>query len=102
MKGADSSQLRSILRYQLSAPRKLAFRPGWDAPLAYAVWISFYLLFSALVLGAMWGTGRSLPIAGGGVPAQAWQERTTLGIMAVGSFGCLGALALVLIQWQWQ
>ena len=80
---------------------RVAFWPGWDVPLAYAVWISFYLLFFALVLGAVWGTGRSLPIAGGSMKAQPWQERATLGIMALGSFGCLGALAMVLAQWRW-
>lgn len=52
-------------------------------------------------LGAVWATGRSLPIAGGGVPAQPWQESVVFVLIVVGSIGTAAAIAAILIQWNW-
>src|SRR5690348_16086006 len=43
----------------------LRFWNGWSVPTAYGLWVSLYVLFAALTLGAVWSTGRSLPVAGG-------------------------------------
>jgi len=80
---------------------KLAFWPGWSAALAHVAWISFYVLWVGLVLGAVWGTGRTLPIAGAGFEAPKWQENAAKAFVAAGSLGCLFALAAVLVQWRW-
>lgn len=79
----------------------LDFWPGWSAPLADALWLSFYVLWFGLVLGAAWGTGRSLPIAGAGFQATKTQERTAIAFIVLGSLGSLGALIAVLFQWKW-
>jgi hydroxylaminobenzene mutase len=74
---------------------------GWSAPLANLIWISFYLIWFGLCLGAFWGTGRSLPLAGAGHAAALWQERAAIAPIAIGSFGSLGAVTMLLVQWRW-
>jgi (hydroxyamino)benzene mutase len=71
------------------------------APLANAIWVSFYLIWIGLCLGAVWGTGRALPLAGAGHAAALWQERTAIAPVAIGSFGSLGAITMLLVQWHW-
>src|ERR1700749_282700 len=73
---------------------------GWSAPLAQILWISFYLIWIGIVLGAMWGTGRALPIAGAGHTALKWQEQAALLPLALGSFASLAVIVLLLIQWR--
>ena len=79
----------------------LQFWNGWSAPTSYGTWISLYVLFAGMALGAVWSTGRSLPIAGGDTPAQPWQERVVQTLLAVGAFGTLAAVIAILIQWHW-
>jgi hypothetical protein len=74
---------------------------GWGAPLAHVIWISFYLIWIGLALGALWGTGRVLPIAGAGHTAALWQERAAIAPIAAGSLGSLGAITMLLVQWRW-
>ena len=74
---------------------------GWSLPLATVLWISFYLIWIGLCLGALWGTGRVLPIAGAGHTAALWQERTAIAPIAIGSLGSLGAVVLLLVQWRY-
>ncbi len=80
---------------------KLSFWGGWSAPLAHATWVSLYVVWIGLVLGAIWGTGRSLPIAGAGHTAKRWQELTAISFIGAGSLASFVATALVLIQWNW-
>ena len=80
---------------------RLTFWNGWSAPLAYILWISFYVVWAAILLGGVWGTGKTLPIAGMGHVAARWQERVTLLPLALGSLGGLGVIVMLLIQWKW-
>lgn len=79
----------------------LQFWSGWSIATGYGLWVSFYLLFAGMTLGAVWATGRSLAIAGGGIPAQPWQERAVQVLLAVGAFGAVAAVLAILIQWRW-
>ena len=45
----------------------LSFWSGWSMPVASLLWVSFYVLFAGMTMGAVWATGRTLPVAGGGV-----------------------------------
>ncbi|MGN6517286.1 MAG: hydrogenase, partial [Rhizomicrobium sp.] len=81
---------------------RLTFWNGWSAPLAHVLWISFYIVWAAILLGGIWGTGRALPIAGAGHVAAKWQEQITLLPLALGSFGGLGVIVMLLIQWKWK
>lgn len=79
----------------------LQFWNGWSAPTAYGLWVSLYVLFVALTLGAIWSTGRSLPVAGGGRPAKPWQERLVQVLLAIGGIGTTAATLAILVQWRW-
>lgn len=81
---------------------RLTFWNGWSVPLAHVLWISFYIVWAAILLGGVWGTGRALPIAGAGHVAAKWQEQITLLPLALGSFGGLGVIVMLLIQWKWK
>lgn len=81
---------------------RLTFWNGWSAPLANVLWISFYVVWAAILLGGIWGTGKALPIAGAGHVAAKWQEQITLLPLALGSFGGLGVIVMLLIQWKWK
>jgi len=90
----------ALLAVGLLWPR-LRFWGGWSVPTAYGLWISLYVIFVGMTLGAVWATGRSLSIAGGGVPAQPWQESVVFVLIVVGSIGTAAAIAAILIQWNW-
>ena len=79
----------------------LQFAHGWSAATGYGLWISLYVLFAGMTLGAVWATGRTLPIAGGGTPAKPWRERAVQILLAVGAFGTAAAILAILIQWRW-
>jgi hydroxylaminobenzene mutase len=79
----------------------LNFREGWSEPTAYVLWVSLYVISIGQILGAIWATGRSLPIAGGGTPAQPWQERLVRTLLTVGSFATTAAIVTILVQWRW-
>jgi hypothetical protein len=61
----------------------------------------FHVLFAGMTMGAIWSTGRSLPIAGGETPAQPWQERVVQILLVVGAFGTAATVLAVLVQWNW-
>jgi hydroxylaminobenzene mutase len=79
----------------------LRFWSGWSAPTAHVLWISLYVVSVGMTMSAAWTTGRTLPIAGAGVTAQPWQEIMVHALLAIGSFGTTGAIAAILIQWNW-
>ena len=81
---------------------RLTFWNGWSAPLAHVLWISFYIVWAAILLGGIWGTGRALPIAGAGHVAAKWQEQLTLLPLALGSFASFGVIVMLLLQWRWR
>ena len=81
---------------------RLTFWNGWSAPLAHSLWISFYVVWAAILLGGFWGTGKSLPIAGAGHVATKLQERITLLPLVLGSVATFVVIVLILIQWRWK
>ena len=81
---------------------RLTFWNGWSVPLAHVLWISFYVVWAAILLGGVWGTGKALPIAGAGHVAARWQEQVTLLPLALGSFASFGVIVMLLIQWRWK
>jgi (hydroxyamino)benzene mutase len=90
----------ALVAFGLLWPHLTLWR-GWSLPLAAVIAVSFYLIWIGLGLGALWGTGRVLPIAGAGHAAALWQERAAIAPVAIGSFGSLGAIALLLVQWRY-
>jgi len=81
---------------------RLELSPGWAAAIAHGLWISLYVLWVGLVLGAIFGTGKTLPIAGAGLAAKPWQETTAFALIGVGSLGSLAAVASLLLTWSWR
>jgi hydroxylaminobenzene mutase len=81
---------------------RLTLWNGWSAPLAHVLWISFYVVWAAILVGGYWGTGRVLPLAGAGHVAAPWQDQITLVPLALGSFASFGVIVMLLIQWRWK
>jgi hydroxylaminobenzene mutase len=84
----------------------LAISPGWAGAIAHSLWISLYLLWLGLIVAAVYGTGKTLPIAGAdlaakGLTAKAWQENTARLLISIGSLGSAAAVLAILIQWRW-
>ncbi len=71
------------------------------AAIGHGLWISLYVLWVGLVAGAVFGTGRTLPIAGAGLVAKPWQEGATFALIAVGSLGSAASVAVLLVSWSW-
>jgi hydroxylaminobenzene mutase len=80
----------------------LALSPGWAAAIGHGMWISLYVLWIGLLAGAVFGTGRTLPLAGAGLRAEAWQEATAFALIGLGSIGSAAATAALLWQWSWR
>jgi hydroxylaminobenzene mutase len=74
---------------------------GWASFVGHTMWISLYVLWLGLVVGAIFGTGRSIPIAGAGLVAKPWQENTAVTLISAGSIGAVVAIAALLVQWHW-
>jgi (hydroxyamino)benzene mutase len=74
---------------------------GWASLIAHTMWISLYVLWIGLVVGAIYGTGKSLPIAGAGQVAKQWQENIARTLISIGSIGSALAVAALLVQWHW-
>jgi hydroxylaminobenzene mutase len=76
--------------------------PTSAAAIGHGLWISLYVLWVGLVAGAVFGTGKTLPIAGAGLAAKPWQERTAFALIGSGSLGSAAAVAALLLQWSWR
>ncbi len=79
----------------------LGIAAGWAQPVAQTLWLSFYAIWFALVLAAVFGASKVLPIAGKGFSAKPWQEAVVTTLMIAGSLACIGAVGAVLALWQW-
>jgi hydroxylaminobenzene mutase len=75
----------------------LGVAPGWAAPAAYMLWLSFYAIWLALVLAAFFGASKVLPIAGQGFTAKPWQEALVATIMIAGSVACIAGVGGILV-----
>ncbi|MBS0471171.1 MAG: hydroxylaminobenzene mutase [Proteobacteria bacterium] len=80
---------------------KIGLPAGWERLVAQTLWLSLYTIWFGLVLAALWGTGRVLPIAGAGHQAILWKERTAISLIGIGSIACLLAVIAVLVLWNW-
>lgn len=74
---------------------------GWASLIGHTMWISLYVMWVGLVVGAVFGTGKTIPIAGAGVVAKDWQENAALTLISAGSIGAVVAIAALLAQWRW-
>jgi hydroxylaminobenzene mutase len=74
---------------------------GWASLIADTMWISLYLGWLGLLFGAVYGTGRTIPIAGAGVSAEPWQENFARALTSLGFTGALVAIVALLVQWRW-
>ena len=89
-----------LIAFGLLIPH-LTISPGWASAIAYTMWISFYVLWLGLLFGAVWGTGRTIAIAGAGISAEPWQENAARTLISLGSIGSVIAIAALLVQWRW-
>jgi (hydroxyamino)benzene mutase len=74
---------------------------GWASVIGHTMWISLYVMWVGLVVGAVFGTGRTIPIAGAGLVAKDWQENAALTLISAGSIGAVVAIGALLAQWRW-
>ena len=79
----------------------LAMAIGWAAAIANVLWIALYALWIGLLFAAVYGTGKALPIVGGGMAAKAWQETTVRTLISIGSLGGAIAILGLLSMWHW-
>lgn len=76
--------------------------PVWNGVIANGLWISLYGLWLALLLAAVFGAGRGLPIAGQGVTTTAVRQSLVTGLMAIASLALVADVAAILLGWSWQ
>jgi len=58
--------------------------------------VGLYAIFASILLAALWGASRSLPIAGAGHHASQWREGVVTVLIAGGSLAITVAVVLVL------
>jgi hydroxylaminobenzene mutase len=90
-----------LIAFGLLLPH-LTISAGWAGAIGHSLWISLYLLWLGLLFAAAYGTGKTLPIAGEGLGAKAWQENTTRILISIGSIGSAAAVLALLLKWHWQ
>lgn len=90
----------ALIAFGLLLPH-LAISISWAGAIGHSLWISLYLLWVGLLFAAVYGTGKVLPIAGAGMAAKVWQEKTAGILIAIGSLGSAGAVLALLLQWSW-
>ena len=79
----------------------LVVTAGWADTIGIVLWISLYVLWAGLLFAALYGTGRTLPIAGGDTAAKPWQEKTARILISAGSLGSAAAVVALLSRWHW-
>jgi hydroxylaminobenzene mutase len=90
-----------LLALGLLWPR-LVIAPGWSSVLANTTWASLYMVWLSLLLAAIFGAGRGLPIAGQGITTTTVRQTAVSVLMAIGSLGIVAAMAALLAIWRWQ
>lgn len=90
-----------LLALGLLWPR-LVITPTWSSILAIVTCASLYMVWLSLLLAAIFGAGRGLPIAGQGIVTTAARQTAVTVLMAVGSLALVAAMAGLLITWRWQ
>lgn len=80
---------------------KLDFR-AWSVPIGYALWLSLYAIWLSLLLAALFGAGRGLPIAGQGITTTKGKQAIVSVLLIGGSLISVLAVAAILIGWTWR
>lgn len=73
--------------------------PALNLPIAHVLWISLYAVWVSLLLGGLFGAGRGLPIAGGGITTTPGKQLTVSVLLIGGSIGTFLATAAALAGW---
>ena len=81
---------------------RLSMSPAWGSILANGTWASLYMVWLSLLLAAVFGAGRGLPIAGGGITTTPARQAVVTVLLVVGSLGIAVAVAALLVTWRWQ
>lgn len=81
---------------------KLSLSSPWSGVLANGAWASLYAVWLSLVLAAVFGAGRGLPIAGQGITTTPAKQTLVSVLLIAGSLGILVAVAALLIGWHWR
>jgi hydroxylaminobenzene mutase len=81
---------------------RLSMSAAWSALLANGTWASLYMVWLSLLLAAVFGAGRGLPIAGGGITTTLAKQTVVTVLLVAGSLGIALVVAALLISWRWQ
>jgi (hydroxyamino)benzene mutase len=81
---------------------KLGLGAPWNGVMANTTWISLYMVWLSLLLAAMFGAGRGLPIAGQGITTTPARQAVVTVLLVAGSLGILVAVGAVLVTWHWR
>jgi hydroxylaminobenzene mutase len=81
---------------------RLTLPEAWAGAIAHTLWISLYGLWVGLLVAAIYGTGRTLPLAGAGLTAKPWQERLAFALIGSSSVASAAAVGALLWQWSWR
>ncbi|MBL6854483.1 MAG: hydroxylaminobenzene mutase [Alphaproteobacteria bacterium] len=73
--------------------------PALNLPIAHVLWVSLFAVWISLLLGGLWGAGRGLPIAGGGITTTSGKQMIVSVLLIGGSIGTFVATAAALVGW---
>src|ERR1700690_894703 len=90
-----------LIALGLLLPR-LTLGAPWSGVLANGTWVSLYMVWLSLLLAGMFGAGRGLPIAGGGITTTPARQAVGPVLLLTGSLGILIAVVAVLVTWHWR
>jgi (hydroxyamino)benzene mutase len=71
---------------------------SWTELTSQALWVSLYVLWSALFLAGLFGAGRGLPIAGGGIEAKVPLQFVVTSLLVFGILGTFAA-TIAIVFW---
>lgn len=74
---------------------------AWGAPVGHALWLSLCAIWLSLLLAALFGAGRGLPIAGQGITTTRGKQAIVSVLLIGGSLVSTLAVAAMLIGWTW-
>ena len=80
----------------------LGLWPTWNVAIGHALWISLYAIWLSLLLAAVLGAGRDLPIAGQGIATTRGKQYLVTGMMGAGSLALTILVAALLVGWSWR
>jgi hydroxylaminobenzene mutase len=90
-----------LIALGLLLPR-LTLGAPWSGVLANGIWVSLYMVWLSLLLAGLFGAGRGLPIAGGGITTTPARQTLVTVLLVGGSLGIVVFIAGVLFTWHWR